>query len=79
MEVSEFKYLGTILCKDGNIKGEVRERAVKGTDSRCGWREYEREKCEHGEKERHKEQYYPANFVICIRDVDMGCSIRGGN
>ncbi len=25
-----FKYLGTILCKHGNMEGEIRERTLKG-------------------------------------------------
>ncbi len=29
-EVNELKYLGTILCKHGNMEGEIRERTVKG-------------------------------------------------
>ncbi len=29
-EVNEFKYLGTILYKHGNMEGEIRERTVKG-------------------------------------------------
>ncbi len=28
--VKEFEYLGTVLCKHGEMEGEVRERAVKG-------------------------------------------------
>ncbi len=28
--VNEFKYLGTILCKHGSMKREIRERTVKG-------------------------------------------------
>ncbi len=30
MEVNEFKYLGTILCKHGSMDGVIRERTVKG-------------------------------------------------
>ncbi len=30
MEVNEFKYLGTILCKHGSIEGEMRERTRVG-------------------------------------------------
>ena len=29
-EVKEFKYLGAVLCKHGEMEGEIRERAVKG-------------------------------------------------
>ncbi len=29
-EVSEFKYLGTVLCKHGGLEGEIRERVMKG-------------------------------------------------
>ena len=29
-EVKEFKYLETVLCKYGEMEGEIRERAVKG-------------------------------------------------
>ncbi len=29
-EVSEFKYLGTVLCKHGEMEGEIRARMVKG-------------------------------------------------
>ncbi len=29
-EVNEFTYLGTILCKQGSMEGEIRERTVKG-------------------------------------------------
>ncbi len=29
-EVSEFKYLGTVLCKHGGMEGEIRERVMKG-------------------------------------------------
>ncbi len=29
-EVNEFKGLGTILCRHESMKGEIRERAVKG-------------------------------------------------
>ncbi len=30
MEVNEFKYLGTILCKHESMEGEIRERTIKG-------------------------------------------------
>ena len=29
-EVKEFKYLGAMLCKHGEMEGEIRERTVKG-------------------------------------------------
>ncbi len=29
-EVSELKYLGTVLCKHGGMEGEIRERVMKG-------------------------------------------------
>ncbi len=29
-EVSEFKCLGTVLCKHGGMEGEIRERVMKG-------------------------------------------------
>ncbi len=29
-EVSEFKYLGTVLSKHGGMEGEIRERVMKG-------------------------------------------------
>ncbi len=29
-EVSEFKYLGIVLCKHGGMEGEIRERLMKG-------------------------------------------------
>ncbi len=29
-EMSEFKYLETVLCKHGGMKGEIREQVMKG-------------------------------------------------
>ncbi len=29
-EIHEFKYLGSIMCKHGNMEGETRERDVQG-------------------------------------------------
>ena len=29
-EVDEFKYLGSVFCKDGSMDGEMRERAIQG-------------------------------------------------
>ncbi len=34
-EVTEFKYLGTILCKHGSMEGEIREITVKGRQVMC--------------------------------------------
>ncbi len=30
MEVKEFKYLGSVMCKHVGIKGEIIERALQG-------------------------------------------------
>ncbi len=30
MQVSEFKYLGSVMCKHGGTEGEIRERALQG-------------------------------------------------
>ncbi len=30
MEVNEFKYLGSFMCKHGGMEGETRERALQG-------------------------------------------------
>lgn len=42
MEVKEFKYLGTMLCKHGNTEGEISERErqtdILGTkNTAIGW------------------------------------------
>ncbi len=29
-EMSDFKYLGTVICKHGGMEGEIRERVMKG-------------------------------------------------
>ncbi len=29
-EVSEFKYLGTVLCRHRGMEGEIREQVMKG-------------------------------------------------
>ncbi len=29
-EVNEFKYLGLVMCKNGGMAGELRERALQG-------------------------------------------------
>ncbi len=55
-EVKEFKYLGTVLCKHGEIGGEIRERAVKGrSDTGSPARVMKGRKCIHGGKEKLKE------------------------
>ncbi len=52
MEVGkEFKYLGTVLSKHGEMEGEVRERAVKGRSVVGSLGSYDREECVHGSKE----------------------------
>ncbi len=55
--VKELKYLGTVLSKQGEMEGEVRERAVKGRSSIGSLSRaiYEREEHVHGGKERPKE------------------------
>ncbi len=47
-EMSEFKYLGTVLCKHGGMEGKIRERVMKGRS--CGFTRWgnEREKCFYG-------------------------------
>ncbi len=30
MEVNEFQYFGSVMCKDGGSEGEIRERALQG-------------------------------------------------
>ncbi len=53
-EVNEFKYLGTILCKHGNMEGEIREKTVKGRRVMGTLESHERKKCKHGGKRGHK-------------------------
>ncbi len=36
-EVTEFKYLGTILCKHESMEGEIRDRTLKGRQVKCAW------------------------------------------
>ncbi len=52
--VKEFKYLGTVLSKHGEMEGEVRERAVKRSVV-GSLRIIMIEECVHGCRERIKE------------------------
>ncbi len=54
MEVKEFKYLETILCKHGSMEGEIRERVVKGRQGMSALESHERKKCKNGSKKGYK-------------------------
>ncbi len=48
--------MGTVLCKHGEMEGEIREKAVKGRSVIGSLSKgYEKEECVHGGKERIKE------------------------
>ncbi len=49
-EVTEFKYLGTILCKHG--RRDKGENSKGWTDDVCIGKSYERKKCKHGGKKK---------------------------
>lgn len=34
-----------------------------------------RKQCVHGGQKGYKKWHYPPNFVACIRDIDIECSI----
>ena len=70
-EVKEFKYLGTVLCKHGEMEREIRKSLVKGRCVMITCKGYERKECVHGGKEIFKEQYSSANIDIWIKDLDM--------
>ncbi len=56
-EVSEFKYLETVLCKHGGVEGEIRERVMKGRSvvgSLAGVAN-EREECVYGHEKGSEE------------------------
>lgn len=36
--MTEFKYLGTVLCNHGNMEVEIKERAVKGRQVMVHWK-----------------------------------------
>lgn len=57
----------TLLRKYGSMEGEVRERLVKGKQSKSCIRGSYGRKCEQGVKEGYKKQHYPPNSVICMR------------
>ena len=71
-EVKEFKYLGTVQCKHGEMEGEIRESYVRHVCYRITCKGNERKECVHGGKARFKKQYYHANIDVWIRDLDMG-------
>lgn len=66
------RYLGTLLCKHGSMKGQMRERAAKG--GQVHWRVME------GRSERMelmrgvKNSIILLTLIIFIRDVDMECT-----
>ncbi len=51
---SEFKYVGTVLCKHGGMKEEIRERVMKGR-SVVGPLAGIMKECVHGREERAEE------------------------
>ncbi len=70
-EVKEFKYLGTELCKHGEMDGEIRERAVKGRSVIRSHASVMKGRNVSMEVERFKEKYSPANTDVWIRDLEV--------
>ena len=70
-EVKKFKYLGTVLCKHGEMDGEIRESYERQMCHRITSKGYERKECVYGDIEKFKEQYSPANIDVWIRDLNM--------
>ena len=70
-ELNEFKNWGTVVYKHGGIEGELRERGSCGRQvyHRITRKDHERKECIHRNKGRVKEQYFPANTDIWIRDL----------
>ncbi len=71
MEVNEFKYLRTTICKHGSMEGEVRERTVKGRQVMGAMKG---SNVSMAVKKGNKEECYPPNTVICLRGMDVECS-----
>ncbi len=73
-EVNEFKYLGSILCKHGNMEGEIRERTVKGRQVMGALERVTKGRNLRMLVKRGMRKCYPLDAVICLRDMDMECS-----
>ena len=69
--MKEFNHLASVLCKHGEMEGEIRVEAVKGRYIMVTCKCYERKNCVHEGKKRFNEQYSPANIDVWIRDLDM--------
>lgn len=72
-EVKEPKYLGTVLCKYGEIEGEISDGYVREVCYRILCNGYEGEDWAHGGEERLTE-LYSASVNIWIRDFAVSYS-----
>lgn len=50
--MKEFKFLGTILSKHGEMKREITAKIVKGRNVIGTYRDHEGEECAHGGKKK---------------------------
>ena len=70
-DVNEFKYLGTMLCNYGDGENNKREGCERQVCYRISCKFYKTKECVNGGKERIKDQYFPANIDIGIRNLYM--------
>lgn len=81
-EVTEFKYLGTLLYKHRSMEdvrqremsSYMREKEMNSRQVTSALESYERKKCDYGSKKWQEKHHYPLNSVICIKDIDMAYS-----